>query len=65
MYWGCWKGAMYVVIHLLDDGVVLPIRIIFCNVYYFPSEVVCGEVFFPLFLEFLWKIALLFSNVVW
>ena len=54
---------MCVVIHLLYDRVVFPVWVIFCNVYYFPCEMIGGEVFFPLFLEFLRKIASLFGEV--
>ena len=39
---------MCVVIHLLYDRVVFPVWVIFCNVYYFPCEMIGGEVFFSI-----------------
>ena len=33
---------MRVFIYLLNDGMVSPIRVIFCNVNYFPGKVVCS-----------------------
>ena len=56
---------MDVVSNFLDDGVVAPFRIIFCDIYCFPDKMISGEVFFPLFLKFFWNIASLFGNYAW
>ena len=40
---------MLVVSDFVQDGVSLPVWIVFCNVYSFSNEMVCFEVFFPFF----------------
>jgi hypothetical protein len=53
-----------VVSNFLDDGVISLIWVIFRDVYCFPNTMIGGEVFFPLFLKFFWKITSLFGDYV-
>ena len=56
---------MYVVNDFLDNGVVSPVGVVFRDIYCFPNKVIGGEMYFPLFLEFFWKIASMFGDFVW
>lgn len=62
---GGWYDTVCVVSDSSDDGVVSPVGIVFRDVYYFLNKVICGEMFFPLFLEFFREIASLFGDSVW
>ena len=47
-----WYDGMFMVLKCFNYGVCLPVYSVFCKEDCFPNEMICGYVFFPLFLYF-------------